>query len=78
MTALDPIPAVFTDIPPLKELDSHVAIFSDVGDIDGLAKNLESRLGKRDSESPEHIAALRERFGIDLCARRYRDVYESL
>ncbi|MCA9312474.1 MAG: glycosyltransferase [Phycisphaerales bacterium] len=72
------IPAVFTDIPPLRELDSRVALFSEVGDIDALGANLEDRLGKRDSESPEHVAALRERFGIGLCARRYSEVYDRL
>ncbi len=72
------IPAVFTDIPPLRELDSKVALFSPVGDIDALAANLESRLGQRDTESPEHVAALRERFGIGLCARKYSEVYDQL
>lgn len=72
------IPAVFSDIPPLHELDYEASTFFPLGDIDSLADRLNERIGARDTASEAEVERIRNLYGADRPAREYLNFYESL
>jgi len=72
------IPCVFSEIDPLRELNNSVATFFPVGDIAALAARLSERIGTQETATDEAVDAARDRFGIELCTKEYRKVYDAL
>jgi glycosyltransferase involved in cell wall biosynthesis len=72
------LPAVFSDIAPLRELGNSTATYFPVGDIQGIVRRLTERLHTRDTASELAVEHARRRFGIERCADEYLRVYESV
>lgn len=72
------IPCVFSDIPPLRELDHSTVLYHPVGDINALAECLRKRLGVFDDAPRDETAAFVARFGIDRPADAYLHAYREL
>jgi glycosyltransferase involved in cell wall biosynthesis len=72
------IPAVFSEIPPLRELAYDASVFFPLGDIDALAGCLRERIGARDTASEAEVDRIRDMYGVDRPAREYLKFYEQL
>lgn len=69
------LPAVFSDIAPLRELEAPAALHVPVDDEAALAAALQSRVAAVPAVDAAAVAAFRARFSIDRTASLYRDVY---
>jgi glycosyltransferase involved in cell wall biosynthesis len=69
------LPCVFTDIPPLRELDAPVVAWVPVDGIEPLMDALDAMLVERPQVPESATAEFRSRFGIDGTAATYRDYY---
>lgn len=69
------LPCVFSDIAPLRELKSPVAIWSQVNDFQKLADNLSKIKEIKKSVPKAKVKNLRHRFGMGKVADRYLNCY---
>lgn len=73
------LPCVFSDIPPLRELQPPLAYWTPADDIDQLAEQMKRALDCRDVlPPPQEVESFRQRFDAGRTARRYVDCYTSI
>ncbi len=68
--------AVFSDIPPLRELAAPSALYVPADDEAALAAALQSRVDAVPLVDAAAVALFRARFSIDRTAAQYRDIYD--
>jgi glycosyltransferase involved in cell wall biosynthesis len=71
------IPCIFSDIPPLRELDYELAAYCRVDSPSTLARQIERHTDIRLSLPKESQIVYRRRFGIESTAKRYTEFYRS-
>jgi len=69
------LPCVFTDIPPLRELDPPEVGWAEVDNIGQLAEALQAMLASHPGVPESAAIEIRKRFGIDGTAATYRTYY---
>jgi glycosyltransferase involved in cell wall biosynthesis len=73
------IPAIFSDIPPLRELKRQGVVYVVPGSPNSLAAAIRGFVNQPfPPPTPQDIVLFRERFGIERAAREYEEIYSSL
>ena len=73
------IPAIFSDIAPLRELERQGVVYVVPGSSDSLAAAIRGFLNQPIPPSnAQEIVLFRERFGIERATREYAEIYSSL
>lgn len=71
------LPCVFTNIPPLRELDAPVVEWTEVDNVGQLVRAMQAMLDKRPNVDESTTLKIRARFGIDRTAASYCDYYRA-
>lgn len=72
------LPCIFSDIPPLRQLEPPVASWVAVDDVEALAQSFLAWATGAPRVSPATAAAVRSRFDIATTADRYVQIYRQL